>query len=307
MKYVSTVGDLVAVLVVVLITDEVSFSVPEREVYPNAPLVLVAAEIRHPATDPLKPAQQTALKLALAAQLPLSRPAVQTNFTAVAGGQSQVTHSKSPRFTSRDRTTSVTYLPEAIVVETTHYRQFERLLELITLAVNARFEAGPLDGLERVGLRYIDEIRVPELTDESNAWEQWVHPSLMGPASVSTQLGLRAAQWQGLTVFAADPATASGKPTDEPGSANVDSLVLRYGPGEGYALDPGGELKRSVPPPGPFFLLDIDSFWTPEGEVPPADPDEMLAYVIRLHGPVRTLFESLITDRLRNEVLRNVS
>src|SRR5665647_266980 len=301
------VAILVAVLVAVLVTNTVLSSVSEREVYPNAPLVLVAAEIRHPATDPLRPAQQTALKHALAALFPLSRPAMLTSVTAVAGGQPQVTQTRSPRFTSRDRTTSVTFRTEAIVVETTHYKQFERFVELITLAVSARLEAGPLDGLERVGLRYIDEIRVPELTDESSSWQQWVDASLMGPASAATQLGLRAAHWQGLTVFETEPAMTSGAPTNVPSNGNVDSLVVRYGPGEGYALDPGGELKRSVPPPGPFFLLDIDSFWTAGGEVPPAEPDEILAHLIRLHGPVRILFESLITPRLRDEVLRNAN
>jgi uncharacterized protein (TIGR04255 family) len=282
--------------------------VTDREVYPNAPLVLVAAEVRHPpATDPLTRAQLTALKRALSAHLPLSRPAVRTNVTAVAGAQTQVTHSTAPRFTSRDRTTSVTYLPEAIVVETTNYKQFERLLELITLTVDARLDAGPLDGLERVGLRYIDEIRVPELTDESSAWAQWVHASLLGPTSVSTKLGLQAAHWQGLTVFTGDQGAVDGT-LAMPGAGDGDTLVLRYGPGDGYALDPGGELKRrSVPPPGPFFLLDIDSFWTPAGEVPPADRDEILAHSTRLHAPVRTLFESLITGRLRKEVLRHAS
>jgi hypothetical protein len=76
----------VAVSVVVPVTDVVIISVPDREVYPNASLVLVAAEVRHPATDPLTTAEQAAVKRALAARLPLSRPAVRANVSAMAAG-----------------------------------------------------------------------------------------------------------------------------------------------------------------------------------------------------------------------------
>jgi len=186
----------------------------------------------------------------------------------------------------------------ALVVETTQYGQFERLVKLLNLVVEARLAVGELDGLERVGLRYIDEIRVPETNDNGVGWEPWLDASLLGPAPVGAGLGLRATQWTGQIVFS-KPAPIG----DEAGGA--DSLVLRYGPNEGYAVDPGGELKRSAPPPGLFFLLDIDSFWTSADAVPSLDPNELVRIAERLHAPVRDLFESLITQRLRDEVLRD--
>jgi len=273
-------------------------------------LVLVAAEVRHSVAETLTGPAQAALKRALAKYMPLSNPATRTNVTAMAGGPTQMTTSTSPRFTSRDRTTSVTFHSEALVLETTRYGRFERLLDLLTLALDARMEVGPLDGLERVGLRYIDEIRVPEAAEEPAAWAAWVDASLLGPAPVVSPLGLRAVQWQGLAVFASGLANPAGETAPAAqgvtGNDGADSLVLRYGPAVGYAVDPGGELKRSAPPPGPFFLLDIDSFWTPGEQVPPLDRDELLTCVQRLHVPVRTLFESLISERLREEVLRHV-
>jgi uncharacterized protein (TIGR04255 family) len=302
--------------------------VSDREVYPNAPIVLVAAEVRHPAADPLSPAQQAVLKRTLAEHLPLSNPATMTNVTTLGGAPPTMQQSVSPRFTSRDRTTSVTFHAGALVVETTRYGQFERLMELLTLAVDARLSLGGLDGLERVGLRYIDEIRVPESSEAGSAdaaslgvgsgpgveWAEWVAASLLGPAPVAASLGLRASQWQGITVFGPpetvpDTLTAPGPVDMLPNSSwtfeGEDSLVLRYGLANGYAVDPGGELKRSVPPPGPFFLLDIDSSWTSAPEVPPMDRDELVRIAARLHTPVRDLFEALITDRLREEILRH--
>lgn len=276
----------------------------DREVYPNAPLVLVAAEVRHPASESLNTARQTALKRAVTKHFPLANPATVTNITQVGGAPAQVTQAVAPRYTSRDRTTSVTFHEAAFVVETTQYGSFERLLELLTLAVTARLAVGELDGLERVGLRYIDEIRVPDTNGASSStetgWEAWLNACLLGPAPIGVELGLRAAHWQSLMVF-----NRPGLTEGDAGAEGAESLVLRYGPGEGYALDPGGELKRSTPPPGPYFLLDIDSFWTSDAAVPALDAKELIGITERLHTPVRGLFESLITERLRVEVLRD--
>jgi len=54
-----------------------------------------------------------------------------------------------------------------------------------------------------------------------------------------------------------------------------------------------------------LFRLDIDSYWQPSVEVPEFDRDLILDLADTLHKPVREVFERLITDRLREEVLRN--
>jgi uncharacterized protein (TIGR04255 family) len=81
-------------------------------------------------------------------------------------------------------------------------------------------------------------------------------------------------------------------------------LIVRYGPREGFAVAPGGPLQRTTPPPGAFFLLDIDSFWLPTGDVPEFTVDMIVELCVDLHKPVSGLFERLITERLREEVLR---
>lgn len=263
--------------------------VTEREVYPSAPVVLVALEVRHPVVEPMTAAAVARAKNILGGATPLQEQQTTTGFTITPAGPAAQPPETAQRFSSRDRSTAVTFRSGAVVVETTQYGQYEDLREVVELALRAREAAGPVDGVLRVGLRYIDEIRVPG-EDGLLGWAEWVDPSLLGPAPLAAAHGLSAAQWQGLAVFK---------------GASDAQLVLRYGPGEGYAVDPGGELRRPAPAPGPFFLMDIDNYWVPD-PVPDFDVIALLERSDDLHKPVRALFESLITEKLRKEVLRRV-
>jgi uncharacterized protein (TIGR04255 family) len=152
---------------------------------------------------------------------------------------------------------------------------------------SARNEVDQLDGIERIGLRYIDEIRIPNT--DSPKWIEYIEPSLLGP-KVKVHDGLSLNQWQGMSAY---------------GPSQGRSLVMRHATGEGFAVDPNAELKRNAPvDPGKFFLLDLDSFWLPETGIPVFETDRVSELIETLHEPVREMFEQCITDRLRNEVLR---
>lgn len=263
-----------------------------REVYPNAPLVLVAMEVRHPAADPLTPAQRNLVKQRLSRHVSLMRLTRHQQLTVVgavgtAPPASDLRTEEFPRYFSRDNTVSVSMRTDAFVIETSRYPGWEQLRALIADASETRQEIGGVDGVERVGLRYVNEIRVPGVTEKG--WESWVDPTVLGPGAIGIEFGLTSAQWQGQSVF-----------TPAPGR----QVVLRYGTREGFAVNPGGDLKRSTPTPGPFFLIDIDSFWSPTEAVPEFDAGMLSTVCDELHAPVRRLFERLITDRLREEVLR---
>jgi uncharacterized protein (TIGR04255 family) len=264
----------------------------EREAYPNAPLVLVALEVRHPMADPMSHAQRLELKRGLAAQLPIMRTGQLTQVTGVQATGAPATPpevrvEEFPRYFSRDNTMAVSVRAEAVVVETTRYLHWEHLRELAAEVFEARLKLGGIDGIERVGLRYVNEVRVSG--EPVHDWASWVDLTLLGPALIGEQIGLVANQWQGITAFT-------------PGRERT--VVLRHGPREGFAVDPAGDLKRSTPTPGPFFLLDIDSFWTPGEGIPEFNVETLLTTCDELHAPVGKLFECLISDRLREEVLR---
>lgn len=260
-----------------------------REPYPNAPVVLVAVEARHPDTALPNPGEQNEMKRLLGSTFPLPQPVQNTRVTAAPGAQPSIATELVPRFATRDQTTGVTFSTQSVAIETTRYQTFEHLCDLFRIAVEARQKVAPVDGLMRLGLRYVDEIRVPDVCDSEGGWGQWVDSSLLGPAAVGVQLGLVPEHWQGATVF-------------DRGEGR--KITVQYGPRQGFAVPPGGLLQRSTPPPGAFFLLDIDSFWLATAEVPEFTAEAILDLCIDLHQPVSRLFESLITERLRTEVLR---
>jgi len=257
-----------------------------REVYPNPPVVLVAVEIRHPTSGPLDQAATASLKRQLAATFPLHVPASTFTVTMTASGMSQEPPQTWPRYMTRDKTTAVTYRDNAIVVEITRYTGFTELRSLVELALEARHSVALIDGVERIGMRYINEIRVPELHDQSD-WATWIAAPLVAGSEIKTPAGLGASIWQGLVLY---------------GAQQGPGAVLRYGTADGYAFSPDSDLRRSAPPPGPYFLVDIDSFWVPEGETPELETSEVLDRLEELNDAATDLFEASITDRLRKEV-----
>jgi uncharacterized protein (TIGR04255 family) len=254
-------------------------------VYPNAPLALVAVEARHPeVTEPLTAAQTRKLATKLKQWWPVNRPGQDLTVEFTNGVPSGQKITKYLRFFSRDYTSSVAIKDAAISLETTRYPGWQKFQETIRIVFQTRHEVSPLVGCERMGLRYINEIRAPD----DAGWQRWINPSLLGPV-VDDPIDLKLGDWQALCVY---------------GPNDGSSLALRYGPREGYAVNPEAELRRvSTPPSGPFFLLDFDSFWQPPDELPEFQPSDLLDRCDRLHAPIRRLFEGLITDDLRKGVL----
>lgn len=187
--------------------------------------------------------------------------------------------------------TAVTFNTDSLVVETTNHQGFNHLMDLVKIVVKARQAVSPVEGLLRLGVRYVDEIRVPDSMEDLSGWREWIDSSLLGPVNLAKDLNFVAEQWQGVAVF---------------DIGQDRKLVVRYGPREGFAVAPGAPLQRATPPPGPFFLLDTDSFWSASGDVPEFEVDKILGLASNLHDAASTLFENLVTEKLKVEVFRNV-
>lgn len=264
--------------------------VNEHEVYPNAPVVVATVEVRHTETPSLTQPERKKVKQALSQWAPIQRSSKQLIVTGVvgAGGVGDQAFEEFPKYISRDSMVSISFRKEAVVIEATRYDGWLAFRAIIEAAIDARVKIGVPDAVERVGIRYLNEIRPPEVPPVD--WALWVNGNILGPVELSDAVGLEAKQWQGLAVY---------------GPTNGRSLVMRYAPGDGQAVETGQELVRTKFTPGPFMWIDIDSFWQHEAEWPEFDTELLMAKCDELHKPLRTLFEKLITPKLREEVLRH--
>jgi uncharacterized protein (TIGR04255 family) len=262
--------------------------VSNREVYPNAPLALVAVEVRFPdgAAASLSPAVHRAVRDRLGGNWVIEGGKQQTMevaFGAAGVAAPNVRSENVSRITVRDRTQVVTARQDSLTIEATRYGGYEAFRELIHLAFAAVEDLLEPDGMSRLGLRYINEISIPA-DDSATDWAQWVHESLL-PPSTST---LAPATWTGAVQY------DIGKQRH---------LVLRYGPADQPFVAPTGPLRRLRVPKGQIFVLDFDSYWQPE-EIPAFSADSLLQSCDDLRAPVHTLFTELVSDRLVSEVFR---
>lgn len=187
----------------------------------------------------------------------------------------------------RSRTISITVAPTALIVETTAYSHFEEFLGVVRRALEAADRTVPLAGFQRVGLRYIDEIRVDGV-EAPDDWGGYINAGLLWATKLDSSLSPK--RTEGLAEFEME----GGYKT-----------VMRFGAMNGRVVDPGGPLRVRRTGDGPFFLIDLDSFWVPTDEdIPEFGVQKVLDTCAELRKPIRGLFEASITDRLRDEVLR---
>ena len=262
----------------------------DGEVNPNVPVALVTMEIRHPATDSGTESSSRELKRLLIDHLPIERQAQDTGWGVTVPGQAPTPTAESfVRYANRDNTVAASMKNQVVAVETTAYTDFEAFCDIVMRVVDARAQVSSIVGVERVGLRYILEIRVPVGVDGRIEWSNWIAEPLLGPQRIAPA-GLSLTEWQGAAVYR-EP---------QPGK----SLILRYGPGVGQALHPSYHLRRIMPvQPGPYFHLDIDSFWTPIASIPEYNRDVLLSTFQDLYGPARSLFQEVLTSRLEDDPL----
>lgn len=257
--------------------------------YPNAPLALAIVEVRHPTAGPLDSQALGSAKAILAEFTPLQRVEQRAEVDLASGSQRTVV---LPKLIARDKQTSVAFGAESIIVETTAYKGWQAFRALLAASLNARQVVSPVEGFERIGLRYIDEIRVPGAGDVVN-WPDWVGVGLLGPWRTFEGLRLSQTQQQGVSIYA----------TDRPG----ETYTLRYGAMEGPPVvgTAPNLVRRDMPNPGHFFLLDTDGAWElgRDAGIPEFDPTEILSIADRIHLPIKEIFELSITERLRKEVL----
>ncbi len=185
---------------------------------------------------------------------------------------------------------SLTVSRDAVILETTDYAGWTTFIHLLVDVLRALEEGRRPDGIVRVGLRYIDEIRLPEPPENFQAWSGWVDDRLVAPFRLIDQPSLANG-----TVF-----LQFGQP---PGYVTVFRAAPFAG---GRTVQQEGTLRMPVETPeGPYFLLDTDASWAdPDRQIPEFTSGRLAEIFDDLHETCIRLFEESITDRLRDEVLK---
>ena len=192
------------------------------EVFPNAPLALVAAEVRYP------PVSEGALTMPVYRRIRdmlgsgwvIHNATTQTFEAGVdaVGPRASLRSERYSRITSRERTRIVTAKPQSFTVEVVDYLRFPDFQDLLVLAGRAVESVLRPDGITRVGLRYINEVSVP---DQHSQWADWLDSSLMAPELPPE---LKLTEWTGAAHYRV---------------AAEQFLVLHYGPSVGPVVSSG--------------------------------------------------------------------
>jgi uncharacterized protein (TIGR04255 family) len=258
---------------------------PNREVFPNAPLALVAAEIRF--TDAARLRQQQTkdeVTIALEERFPFAEPFQRADLSLTLGGPPQIQERLGVVLKNASSTETLTIMSESLTYETTAYGSFEELLEAVVAACDALVAAKVRPAVQRVGLRYIDELRVPEPITDVRQWGKWINDRLIGHLTVG--------------------------PEDFPATTTQSVSTYDLGDGKGLnfrfaALNQGPIvvpqfLNRPSIESGPFFVLDFDGFHDFSGQ----DAVPLSSAVVRetlstVHVPCGTAFQRSITGEAR--------
>lgn len=260
-----------------------------REVYAHAPLVFVTAEVRlgyEPGANDRR--VHDAFAAAVRPDLPLLSMEQVTNWTAQLGGGQTQESMPQLRATNAERTVSVTLSANALSVAVVRYDHFDNFRKLLSGALDALVSVLPQTRCTRVGLRYLDEIRVPGVSS-SRDWAGWLNVGLLAPLSLLPDLPAEGLSGQLLFHL------------------EQGRTLFRWGDVEGSTvLNQQSPLQVQQPPVSRFFVLDMDSFWEPET---PAvlDKEDTLDKFDHLHEPSGRIFQASITERTRELFRGNAS
>jgi uncharacterized protein (TIGR04255 family) len=258
---------------------------PNREVFRNPPLALVAAEIRF--TDAARLRQQHAkdeIAIALEERFPFAELLQPLEVNLTLGSPPQIQQRTGVVLKNASSTETVTIMSESLTYETTAYTHFDDLLEAVTAACDALVAAKVRPAMRRIGLRYIDEIRVPEPITDVRQWAKWIDHRLIGHLEIGPD-NVAAKMLQSISTY-------------DLGGGN--GLNVRYA-----ALDQGPVvvaqfLKRPAIQSGPFFVLDFDGFHDFTGDQAiPLSSAAIREELSTVHLACGTAFQRSITDEAR--------
>jgi uncharacterized protein (TIGR04255 family) len=252
----------------------------EDVVLQNPPLVLAVCQVRFPrAFGLLQSAELRAFQKPIQDAYPVPAVGAEVILEAQSGADAKIKKSRDKlTFSTPDGGWTVSLTEEFLGLETRAYEGFASFRVRLGEALDALLAC--VEGVKptRVGLRYINEIRVGETPD----WSRVIREELRGP--LSTDVMQHASQCLQEIVISTDEQTG---------------LTMRHG------LLPGGTTVAGadVPEGEPFYLLDCDVFRTfSMDSLRTIDPSEIVATTSEFNEAAYSLFRWSIQDEYLSQL-----
>ena len=178
-------------------------------------------------------------------------------------------------FFTEDKSRRVALCSEYFFLEEKRYEGYDEARAQFLDVLDAAAAQYPGMKLRRLGMRYINEIKLPEADAGpglgADFWEKYINPLLLG--------GLR---------FAANDGALARHMCSTELNYGADRATIRYGIFNGEYPKPNRRRE---------FILDIDTY-----TVTALAPADATAKLDEFHSAARSVFEAAITDALRRRL-----
>jgi len=240
----------------------------------RTPLIYVVSQIRFSAVVSISkyvPAIQEKLRQ----QYPWFQEGKIQEFVFQAQGTPNVSFSDRYEFLQRDKRTGVVLTSNSVALHTNKYESYELFEVEFSTALNAIHETLGIGLVERIGLRYVDLVRL----GANEQWSQYLNPGLLGlePASV----GMTSMTSQYVCMGKTDAGTLAFRHTqsENPMPPDLTPVALKYDEG----LLTNKEIKT---------VLDFDHY---SEETRDFDVESVIAAIGGLHDSLDRAFRSAVT------------
>lgn len=256
-----------------------------REVFPNAPLAMVVAEVQFSYLPELT--AEIALSRALdqvreATPVLSIKPMLNVQMGDAAHQMGLVLESRAK---DNQITAAISSQALNVAMSGAAYTVYEDSLRpLIERAYDGLIATVPHLLVTRLGLRYLDEIRVAEPPSDLEGWRRWIDAKLLEPASYLSD-------HSGVAVGA--------RSTWHYALPRGYQLTLNYGPFHGPGVIGPEHPFHRAGGDSTMFVLDVDASWVPSGGVETLTRDELLDRYDDLHEPTKTVFSSAVTEEAK--------
>lgn len=247
---------------------------------PRAPLVLVVCEVRFQSVFRIADKVfVAAFQDAIRARYPTVGQEHEFQMTVGPDGlQQSPSTSKKWKFAEPAGVWTLSLSDAAMSIETRRYSDASEFLERLKEALEALHQHVHPGQLDRIGLRYINEIHHPDVTSPTD-WKGLVRDHFLGPIAADVVAGRRIDR----TIQEIVVAPQQGH-----------QLTIRHGhqPEGSTVLPAPGTPAAST---GPFYLFDFDHSVTGPN---PLVPTSVAGLVDEFHSTNYDLFKSAITPKL---------